>query len=447
MNVGFHTLGCKLNQFETESLAEAFRSQGFGVHSVDREAPLYIVNTCTVTSKSEQKARRIIRGLARAETEPLVVVTGCYAQLEADGITGLGDNVVVHPQQAKGMLLQLPRFIADNPGFAKLSGTMKKECFHRFLTHRPGDIAGPFDFHVQSFSFHSRAFLKIQDGCDGGCAYCRVPLARGPSLSLAADRVEERFRSLERAGYREIVITGVNISAYQSRGDDLNTLLRRLLSETADARIRLSSLEPEYIGETLRETLGHARICAHFHLPIQSGSDRILAAMKRRYNVGRVIQAVELLRSAKPGAFLAGDLLVGFPGESEEDFRQTCALVERLRLTRLHVFPYSPRPGTAAYGLRPQIPDKRKKQRVRELLRVSADHLADYIRGWRGATVEAVLEGDLLPGGRGRGVSGNYLKLQIAGIPEGDFRPKALASCRIEKPGDPCEARFLRYCA
>jgi threonylcarbamoyladenosine tRNA methylthiotransferase MtaB len=447
MNVGFHTLGCKLNQFETESLAEAFRTEGFAVHSIDWEAPLYIVNTCTVTSKSEQKARRVIRGLARAESEPLVVVTGCYAQLEADGIGELGENVAVHPQEAKGMLLHLPRFVADTPGFSELSGTGKKECFRRFLSHHRGNHIGPFDFHVRSFSFHSRAFLKIQDGCDSSCAYCRIPLARGSSVSLPADQVIKRFQTLEAAGYREIVLTGVNVSAYQSDDAGLLALVQRLLAETAGARIRLSSLEPENVDESLSITFEHDRVCAHFHLPIQSGSDRILAAMKRRYNTGRVIQAVELLRSAKPGAFLAGDFLVGFPGESEEDFRQTCGMVERLKLARLHVFPFSPRPGTPAYRLQPRIPEKRKKQRVQELMRISADHLADYIRGWQDATVEAILEGDALSGGVARGVSDNYLKLEIAGIPEGDFRPKALAFCRIERPGNPCRARFLRYCA
>jgi threonylcarbamoyladenosine tRNA methylthiotransferase MtaB len=290
MNVGFHTLGCKLNQYETESLAEAFQREGFTVHPVNAAAPLYIINSCTVTSKSEQKARRIIRGLARAETEPLVVVTGCYAQVDADGIAGLAENVVVHPQAEKAVLLQLPRFIADNPGFSRSSGAMKKEYFSRFLLLHRTDLTDPFDFHVRSFSFHSRAFLKIQDGCDGGCAYCRVPLARGPSVSLAADRVVERFRALEAAGYREIVLTGVNISAYRSPGDDLNSLLQCLLADTTDARIRLSSLEPECIDEALTKTLENARICAHFHLPIQSGSDRILSAMKRRYNAARVIR-------------------------------------------------------------------------------------------------------------------------------------------------------------
>ncbi len=431
MRASFHTFGCKLNQFETEALASAFRSRGFSLVGPGEEAEVYLINTCTVTGRSEQKARRFIRSLARAHPAALLVVTGCYAQLEAKAIAGLAANVTVVPQADKSLLLDLPRRLQEQGTGARIPSG--------------GGSPDPFAFQVQSFSFHSRAFLKVQDGCDHRCAYCRVPLARGASLSLDPELAAQRARRLEEAGYREVVLTGVNLSAWRHGGEGLGRLLERLLESTASIRLRLSSLEPETIKPALVEALRHPRVCAHFHLPVQSGSDRLLAAMRRRYRAGQVRRAVELLRAARGEPFLAADLIAGFPGETEEDFRASYELAESLGFAKLHVFPFSPRPGTVAVGMRGRVPERVRDERVRTLTGLSGRLAAAYRSAWIGREVEVVLE--RRRGVDWRGFSGNYLPCAVRGVPPGpgpaELSPGRLVRARIEDGGDPCGALFL----
>ncbi|OHD75400.1 MAG: tRNA (N(6)-L-threonylcarbamoyladenosine(37)-C(2))-methylthiotransferase MtaB, partial [Spirochaetes bacterium RBG_16_67_19] len=323
MRASFHTFGCKLNQFETEALASAFRSRGFSLVESGEEAEVYLINTCTVTGKSEQKARRFIRGLARRRPAALLVVTGCYAQLEGAAIERLGPNVTVVSQADKSLLLDLPRRLQEQGTGARIP--------------KGGGSPDPFAFQVQRYSFHSRAFLKIQDGCDHRCAYCRVPLARGGSVSLDPELAVRRAGLLEQAGYREVVLTGVNLSAWRHGGEGLGELLERLLISTVGIRLRLSSLEPETIKPALVQALRHPRVCPHFHLPVQSGSDRVLLRMRRRYRAEQVRRAVGLLRAVRPEPFLAADLIAGFPGETEEDFQASYDLAESLGFAKLHV--------------------------------------------------------------------------------------------------------------
>ena len=433
MRAAFHTFGCKLNQFETEALASAFRSRGFSLVAGSAAAEVYLVNTCTVTGRSEQKARAFIRRLARERPEALLIVTGCYAELASGALAELGKNVVVVSQADKSRLVDLPAgLLADGPEAVS-------------ALRRGTDRPDPFRFQVDRFSFHSRAFLKIQDGCDHRCAYCRVPLARGVSVSLASGTVLERARRLEAAGYRELVLTGVNISSYRSAGGVLSDLLAVLLAGTERARLRLSSLEPEAVEPGLAEVLSHPRICAHFHLPVQSGSDRVLQAMRRRYQADQVLRAAELLRGAQEAPFLAADLITGFPGESAEDFQATCELAERAGFAKLHVFPFSPRPGTAAAAMPGRVPERTRDERARALTALSEKLAERYRREWLGREVEAVLE-KRGAGGAWLGLSGNYLRLAVQGVPPGGESPAApgkLVRVRIEGCGNPCQAVFL----
>jgi threonylcarbamoyladenosine tRNA methylthiotransferase MtaB len=437
MRASFHTFGCKLNQFETEALASAFRGQGFSLVDPAEEAEVYLINTCTVTGKSEQKARRFIRGLARERPGALLVVTGCYAQLDPRALESLGPNVAVVSQADKSLLLDLPRRLQEGGGG-------RAEA----LRGRGGQ-PDPFGFQVERYSFHSRAFLKIQDGCDRRCAYCRVPLARGGSLSLEAATAVERARALESAGYREVVLVGVNLSAWRNgvgtpQGEaGLGELLGRLLAATTRVRLRLSSLEPETLKPALVQALRDPRVCPHFHLPVQSGSDRVLLAMRRRYRAEQVRRAAGLLRSARESPFLAADLIAGFPGETAEDFRLTYTLAESLGFAKLHVFPFSPRPGTAAAGMAGKVPERVRDERVRALTQLSDRLAQEYRRGWVGREVEVVLEKRHDPSGSPvwTGVSGNYLPCAVRGVPEGPAG--RMVRARIESDGDPCEAKFL----
>ena len=468
MRASFYTFGCKLNQYETEALASSFRSQGFSVGATSEEhttappgpdesaADLYIINTCTVTSKSEQKARRLIRSLSRRHPAALLIVTGCYAQLNAEELEMLADNILVVPQEAKDRLLEAPEQLRRAGG----APVRNKARLKVYLDSRESHSGGSFRFQVADFSFHSRAFLKIQDGCDNGCAYCRVPLARGRAVSASAELLLERLEAFERSGYRELVLTGVNISAYRYELDGLPELLRRFLERTRGLRLRLSSLEPETITGELADIMADPRICAHFHLPVQSGSDSVLLRMRRRYRAEQVSRAVELLRRAKPEAFLAADVIVGFPGEEDEDFRRTRDLVKQLRFSKLHVFPFSPRPGTAAVRMGSRVPERIRDERALELRTLSSRLYKEYAEIWRQREVELVLEKQHQE--QWRGLSDNYLKVSLSAGPvpaapavretpaapaaeaaRGDLRAGVLVRARIEEPGEICRGSFL----
>jgi threonylcarbamoyladenosine tRNA methylthiotransferase MtaB len=447
MRIAFHTFGCKLNQYETESIADAFHTPSFSLVSETQEADLYIVNTCAVTSKSEQKARVLVRRLSRSHPNAFIITTGCYAQLKGATLDALSGNTVVIPQEQKDSIHDLAGILSKHEVQKRLKEDGGRVMLKGFIEQLAGGRNDPFRYNVNHYTFHSRAFLKVQDGCNYRCSYCLIPHARGPSISLDLQKAVERAKSLEAAGYNEIVLTGVNITSYRSDGAGLAALIETLLQSTERARIRLSSLEPEMIGKELQRAIVNKRICQHFHIPVQSGSNRILGLMRRRYTHERVLESIEILRSVKPDAFIAGDFIAGFPGEEEEDFQATVRLIEEQRFARLHVFPFSPRPETEAYVMRSQLNDRVKKERVRELLALSDRLLEDYTKGWKGRALQAIVEGAVTDEGQSKGLTGNYLKLLIHGLPVPEARAGMLVSCRIETPGNPSRARFLRFVA
>jgi threonylcarbamoyladenosine tRNA methylthiotransferase MtaB len=439
VRIGFHTLGCKLNQYETEALASSFRGQGHVVVGSEEDAEAYIINTCTVTGRADHKSRAVVRSLSRKHPASLLIVTGCSAQLEAQALSSLGENILIVPQSSKGELLALAERIAQAADI--------REGLAQLREGSTPAARDPFAFRVNRLSFHTRAFLKVQDGCDAWCAYCRVPLARGPSRSLGVDEVVRRAAELECLGHREIVITGVNISSYHSGDVLLPRLIAEVISATHHARIRLSSLEPESLTEELAHSLSHDRVCAHFHIPVQSGSDSVLARMRRRYRIARVVEGVRLLRAAKEAPFVAADFIVGFPGETAEEHAETSRLIETLRFAALHVFPFSPRPGTAAARLRPPVPQRVRDERARELGAASRALLDSYSRGWLGKEVHVLIEAD--PWQRtarvAHGVSGNYLKVMVEDVPSAEKLRGRVIRARLTRHGEVCKAAFLGF--
>ncbi len=420
MKALFHTLGCKLNQVETEAIASAFIKQGIGLAPPAQQPDIIVINTCTVTSKSEQKARGVIRRFLARYEDALIIITGCYAQVEYRYLLynfTKPYHALVIPQEQKHLLLDLPGFLAGRPAFAAMGRTQKYEELRRRFDDHSGPAAGPqdrFAFHTPAYHFHSRAFLKIQDGCGNACAYCRVPMARGRSRSLAPEQVLERVEQLVQAGFREIVLTGVNIGDYRADGYTLKRLVGELLDATSHVRFRLSSLEPDIIDPALCAVFAHERICPHFHLPLQSGSNRVLAAMRRRSGAADIRRAVSLLREVKPDAFLAADIITGFPGESDEDFEDTERLIGALGLHKLHVFPFSARPDTAAYTLKPRVPSDIIKQRSRRLLELSRTLYKKYLASCTGRRVSVVLE-QRMKGGSWQGSCEHSLKCRLYG--------------------------------
>jgi threonylcarbamoyladenosine tRNA methylthiotransferase MtaB len=434
MKAGFYTLGCKLNQCETEALADAFRRAGYEAAGADEEAALYIINTCTVTSKSEQKARRVLRGILSRSGAP-VILTGCYAELDRAGLEAeFEGRVFILGAGEKAKLLELPAFLEAR---GVLAGQDCRPALAAFCGQKTAPDGGnAFNFQAGRYSFHTRAFLKIQDGCDMRCAYCRVPLARGPSRSLDADEVIHRFRRLETGGYREIVLTGVNLMSYRCGQTDFAGLLERILvSAGGEARVRISSLEPDGMTARLVRVLANPLFCPHFHLPVQSGSDAVLAAMGRRYTRQTVVDAARLLRDAREAPFLAADIITGFPGETEDDHRQTETLVRQLDFAGLHVFPYSPRPGTAAYTRKNRVPERLARERAASLREIAAGHRKAYAARLSGQTLDVLIEKSS-PGGGWEGLSANYMTVRGRDT-EGPMPvPGARVSVRVESAGD-----------
>ncbi|MDR0721715.1 MAG: tRNA (N(6)-L-threonylcarbamoyladenosine(37)-C(2))-methylthiotransferase MtaB [Treponema sp.] len=464
VSVSLYTLGCKVNQLESEAIAHAFRAQGFKVlpwdgSSEEQGADILVFNTCTVTSKAEQKARRVIRKALRDHPHAVLMVTGCYAQVARETLDALGreggadalvaNRLVVVSGDTKSLFLDLPGFLAktmpEKVALISLSQWLREKGASQVsATER-------FRFIPGDFSLHARASVKIQDGCDNHCSYCRVRLARGKSVSREADHIRATLQVLEAKGYGEAVVTGVNITQYRDTGRPregalhLGALLRYLLAGTERIRLRLSSLEPEGITEDLLAVLGHPRIRPHFHLSLQSGSPRILEQMGRGYTPEDVEKGIRRLRAVKDDPFLGCDIITGFPGETEEAFEETYALCKRSGFAWIHAFPYSPRPGTAAYTYPGRVSERNAVLRVARLEVLGRAGRQAYSRRWQGREVEAILEASKRPKSSFvAAVSDNYLKLLVPFPDEAPPPGGSAIRCRICRLPDRGEG-FSRF--
>ena len=437
-----HTLGCKLNQLETEAITDAFSRNGFNrIPKTPGENGIIIVNTCTVTSMAEQKARRLIRRLLKDHAAACLIITGCYAQMDREIIEKeFPERVFVIPGESKDLLLDLPAFLVDSgidPALASFTASLPSVL--RRLGENSSEEIGAFRFRPEKFASHSRGFVKIQDGCDRRCSYCRVCLARGKSRSLGAEEVLKELLSLEERGFNEAVLTGVNITQYLSAGMNLAGLLEFLLKGSGKIRIRLSSIDPDMPDDSFFAVLADKRIRPHFHLSLQSGNANILSRMGRAYTQEKIKKTVENLRLAKEDPFLACDIIAAFPGESEAEFEDTRFLCERLGFSWIHAFPFSPRPGTPAYDFPGRIHEGEAKRRVELLTTLAVKGRLEYIGRWKGREVEAIVEsGKAAVRGMINGVSENYLKLLINTAEERPPTPGSLIRCRImeEAPKD-----------
>ena len=411
MNICVYTLGCRLNQCESEAIASSFVSEGFTVVDENSGAELYIVNTCTVTGKAEQKARRMIRLFAARDS--YVVVTGCYAQMAQEELEKLSDRVLVVPLVKKAALLQLAKHI--NSAFAG------------------GMDAGVFDYEASSFSYHSRAYLKVQDGCDNECGYCRVHVARGKSVSLDRNLVIERALELEERGFNEIVLTGVNLTMYDHEGDGLGGMMLALIPRLRDTtRLRLSSMEPDHIDEALIEACSSHKVHPHFHIPLQSASDKVLRRSNRKYSRSHLEWVLSQLRRVKDDPFIACDVIAGLPAEGEAEFRETYEFLKDNRFAAMHVFPFSPRPDTPLWGARDKAEERVRDERAKLLRELSGQLSDEYTGRQKGRTLEVLLE--TRKDGFWYGTTGNYLKVKVKNAPAFSTRGQILSG-RLEKPG------------
>ncbi len=434
MNLYIYTLGCRLNQCESEAVAESFEKSGHevlkqfdnGFDGSGKVADLVIVNTCTVTSKAEQKARRMIRLFA---AKCPVLVTGCYAQMAANEIERLAPNVVVLPLSRKPELLSLSQFLEGRLCECSQHALLHThEASHHALLEALREFASlkvplgencpkenRFDYAPSGFTYHCRSYLKVQDGCDNNCGYCRVHIARGPSSFLDADIAVQRALEIERRGYHEIVLTGVNLTMYDHNGRGLGGLMEKLLKNLGqDMRFRLSSMEPDNVDDLLLEQLADLRVQPHFHIPIQSAAPKVMARINRNYSLEHLEYVVKRLREIKDDPFLACDIITGLPAEGDEEFEQTRRFLVDNGFAMMHVFPFSPRPNTALEKAKDKAPESVRDERAAVLRALALEMNQRYLERQVGKPAEVILEENR--NGTWYGLTGNYMRVKADSI-------------------------------
>ncbi|MCI9403052.1 MAG: tRNA (N(6)-L-threonylcarbamoyladenosine(37)-C(2))-methylthiotransferase MtaB [Oscillospiraceae bacterium] len=384
MKFAIYTLGCKVNQYETQAMETELRRRGHELVSFEGTADAYIVNTCAVTAMSGHKSRQIIRRAQKQNPEAIVAVCGCYAQTDPKAVAELGVDLISGPDRRMEFLDEVEALLAERTAQPKVTvgNIMSTRTFEELPA---GGLSG-----------RTRAMLKVEDGCVNFCSYCIIPYARGPVRSLPLEKAVAEARTLADKGYKEIVVTGIEISSWgQERrdGQTLTDLVEALCAAAPACRIRLGSLEPRTVTEDFcRRLSGLHNLCPHFHLSMQSGCDETLKRMNRKYDTARYYESVSLLRQwfDRPG--ITTDLIVGFPGETEEEFGATLDFIRKCAFTAMHIFPYSRRPGTPADTMSGQVPKAVKEERVRRAAGVAAELEQRYLQSLVGRTLPVLFE-------------------------------------------------------
>ena len=388
MKVALDSLGCKLNQAEIELLARQLAEAGYRLVSPSDEADVYILNTCTVTRITDGKSRRRLRLAHHRNPDALIIATGCYAERAPQELAQIEGVSLVLNNEQKPYLLRL----LEESGYPS----------------DPVDVQGD-SINSRNTGFRTRAFIKIQDGCNSFCAYCIVPLVRGREKSVPVDQVVAEVRNRVNDDYKEVVLTGVKIGSYNYDGVNLKGLLEHILAETEVTRLRLSSLQPQEISTELIGLWRDQRLCPHFHLSLQSGSGTVLSRMKRRYTTADYQQAVSLIGTVVPEAAITTDVIVGFPGETEKEFEESYDFCRQVQFARIHVFPYSPRRGTQAARMLPQVEAQIKKQRSQRMLALAKESAHNFSQQFLGKTMLVLWEKKT--DGVWSGYTDNYIKV------------------------------------
>jgi threonylcarbamoyladenosine tRNA methylthiotransferase MtaB len=383
--VALDTIGCKLNQAETQLLARQLAQAGYRLVAADGEAEVYILNTCTITHVADRRCRQRLRLAHRRNPGGVVVAIGCYAERAGNEL-----------EQVEGVDLVL-----DNSQKSDLVRRLEESGY----LSRPGDSQGG----ATIADFRTRAFIKIQEGCNSSCAYCIVPVVRGREKSIPADQVVGEVNGRVAEGYKEVVLTGTKIGLYKYDGVNLAGLLQRLLIETGVERLRLSSLKPKEVSPELIGLWHDRRLCRHFHLALQSGSDAVLRRMKRGYTTSGYQGAITLIRDMVPEAAITTDVIVGFPGETEAEFNDSYELCRQMRFARIHVFPYSPRSGTQAAGMPERVGDRVKRERSHRMLALARESARSFREGFLGKTMPVLWEKQT--DGVWSGLTDNYIRV------------------------------------
>ena len=397
--IAFITLGCKVNLYDTEAMAELFTEKGYEVVDFEEYADVYLINTCTVTNLGDKKSRQMIRRAKRINPNSVVVATGCYAQVASEEVAKIeGINIVIGTKNRSEIVETVENYVTENG-----------------VVNNVSDIMGEKEFEplqISRLTNRTRAYIKIQEGCNRYCTNCIIPYARGPIRSRKPEEVVEEVKKLAENGFKEVVLTGIHVASY---GLDLGNItladiIEKVHSVDGIERIRFSSMEPLAIdNEFVARMSKLPKVCDHYHLSLQSGCNRTLKRMNRKYNAEQYAEACERLRNAFPNVAITTDIIVGFPDETEEDFKESLAFAERMKLDKIHTFPYSPKKGTPAAKMKNQISGDVKSQRSKEMIALSDKMNIDFLNNNIGKTVPVLFED--MENGFWQGHTTNYIKV------------------------------------
>lgn len=435
-NVSFHTLGCKVNHYETEAIWQLFKEAGYDRKDFEQNADVYVINTCTVTNTGDKKSRQVIRRAIRNNPDAVICVTGCYAQTSPAEIMAIpGVDIVVGTQDRTKLLGLIDEYRAERQPINAVRNIMKNRVYE--------------ELDVPAFTDRTRASLKIQEGCNNFCTFCIIPWARGLMRSRDPQEVIRQAQQLVDAGYLEIVLTGIHTGGYGEDLKDYNLarLLRDLETQVKGLkRLRISSIEASQLTDEVIEVLRDSKIIVrHLHIPIQSGSNTVLKRMRRKYTMKFFAERLDRLREALPHLAITSDVIVGFPGETEEEFMETYRFIRDQRFSELHVFPYSKRTGTPAARMEDQIDEEVKNERVHRLLELNDQLAKQYASSFENEVLEVIPEEKykLDPdSGLYEGYTDNYLKVVL---PADESMVGKIVRVKLTKAGYPYnEGQFVR---
>ncbi|PXY01911.1 tRNA (N(6)-L-threonylcarbamoyladenosine(37)-C(2))-methylthiotransferase MtaB [Marinifilum breve] len=395
--VAFKTLGCRLNQYETDAIASQFQDNGFKLVPFDKEADVYVINSCTVTHQSDHKSRNFINQANRKNPDSVLVVTGCMANNAKTELENRDEiNYVVENDQ-------------------------KSSVYSLVEAHYNGEIFHPTKLNTDLFSygstdkgFHTRSMVKIQDGCDNFCTFCIIPSVRGRAVSRPIQDILDNVKRVVATGAKEVVLTGVNIGRYEYENYKFDDVVEQILELDGDFRLRISSIEPDGFGDKFLGLLNHPKMTPHLHLCLQSGSDSILLQMRRMYNIKRFKEIANKIRSVRPNFNITTDIIIGFPGESDQDFEDTCNIIQELKFGHVHAFKYSIRKGTRAERMNQHIDERIKSNRSEILRNISENVKADYRKGFIGKYQTVLVE--KIIGSEAQGYGESYVPVKFSGV-------------------------------
>ncbi|MGO4544404.1 tRNA (N(6)-L-threonylcarbamoyladenosine(37)-C(2))-methylthiotransferase MtaB [Paenibacillus sp. 2TAB23] len=433
--VAFYTLGCKVNFYDTEAIWQLFKNEGYEQVDFEATADVYLINTCTVTNTGDKKSRQIIRRAVRRNPDAVIAVTGCYAQTSPAEIMAIeGVDLVIGTQDREKIMSFVDQIQGDRKPVNAVRNIMKTRDFE--------------ELDVPDFSERTRAFLKIQEGCNNFCTFCIIPWSRGLSRSRAPQSVLEQAKQLVASGYKEIVLTGIHTGGY---GDDmenynLTSLLWDLDKVEGLERIRISSIEASQIDDAMIDVLNRSsKMCRHLHIPLQAGEDSVLKRMRRKYTTAEFAAKIKRLHEAMPGVAITTDVIVGFPGETEEMFEDGLRFMEEMKFAEMHVFPYSKRTGTPAARMDEQVDDEIKNERVHKLIDLSEKMQLAYAKQYIGQVLDVIPERDYkgAPGtGLVMGYTDNYIQVVFDGTEQLIGK---LCRVKITEAGvNECRAKLVR---